>query len=150
MHHFKSIGEFKLELQSRNAQFGSKLAIFVPCDIETWWMTLENNKSPLLHDVKLCASFQSHGWIQIGVTVPKHSIRVKGAIVCSAWPWKLMDDIENHRAPHLCGFKLCASFHSHRWIPIVVTARKRPIVVKISDFFCTVWPSNLTNDPPKQ
>ena len=30
VHHFKSIGEFKLELQSRNAQFGSKSAIFCP------------------------------------------------------------------------------------------------------------------------
>ena len=30
VHHFKSIGEFKLELQSGNAQFGSKSAIFFP------------------------------------------------------------------------------------------------------------------------
>ena len=44
VHHFKTIREFKLELQSRYAQFGSKLAIFfVPCDLEIWWMTLKNN-----------------------------------------------------------------------------------------------------------
>ena len=30
MHHFKAISEFKLELQSGNAQFGSKSAIFYP------------------------------------------------------------------------------------------------------------------------
>ena len=30
VHHFKSIGEFKLKLQSWNAQFGSKSAIFCP------------------------------------------------------------------------------------------------------------------------
>ena len=30
VHHFKSIGEFKLGLQSRNAQFGSKLVICYP------------------------------------------------------------------------------------------------------------------------
>ena len=29
-HHFKSIGEFELDLQSRNAQFGSKLVICYP------------------------------------------------------------------------------------------------------------------------
>ena len=29
VHHFVSIGEFKLELQSGNAQFGSKLTIFL-------------------------------------------------------------------------------------------------------------------------
>ena len=30
VHHFKAIGEFKLELQSGNVQFGSKLVIFCP------------------------------------------------------------------------------------------------------------------------
>ena len=30
VHHFKSIGEFKLDLQSRNAQLGSKLVICYP------------------------------------------------------------------------------------------------------------------------
>ena len=30
VHHFKAIGEFKLELQVRNIQFGSKSAIFGP------------------------------------------------------------------------------------------------------------------------
>ena len=30
VHHFKSTGEFKLDLQSRNAQFGSKLVIRYP------------------------------------------------------------------------------------------------------------------------
>ena len=40
MHHFKFIGEVNLELQSGNAQFGSKLAIFVPRDLEIWWITL--------------------------------------------------------------------------------------------------------------
>ena len=41
VHHFIPICEFKLELQSGKAQFGSHSAIFfVPCDIEIWWMTL--------------------------------------------------------------------------------------------------------------
>ena len=36
MHHFVAIGEFKLELQSGNAQFGSKSTIFLavwPCNV---------------------------------------------------------------------------------------------------------------------
>ena len=44
MHHFKSIGEFKLELQSRNAQFGSKSVIFLSCvtsKFDGWpWKTI--------------------------------------------------------------------------------------------------------------
>ena len=34
VHHFKSIGEFQLELQSGNTQFGSKLEIF--CPVWSW------------------------------------------------------------------------------------------------------------------
>ena len=60
VHHFKAMGEFKLGLQSRNAQFGSKLAIFVPCDLEIWLMTLKINRAPLLCCFKLCTAFHSH------------------------------------------------------------------------------------------
>ena len=118
VHHFIAISEFKLELQSRNAQFGSKSMIFlsgvtlkfdrwpwtrqiwgiwklrpayspetpnsgqkrwcfVPCDLEIWWMTLENNRAPLLCCFKLCATFHNHQWIQTGVAVQKGPISVK-------------------------------------------------------------------------
>ena len=41
--------------------------------------------------------------------------------------------LKNNRAPFLCCFKLCASFHSHLWIQTKVTVRKYSIGVKISD-----------------
>ena len=69
MHHFKAIGWFKLELQSGNAQFGSKSMI--------WHMTLKNKRALLLCYFKLCASFRSQWWIQTGVTVRKRPIWVK-------------------------------------------------------------------------
>ena len=47
---------------------------FVPCDLEIWWMTLENNRAPLFCCFKLCAIFHSHRWIQTGVAVRKHPI----------------------------------------------------------------------------
>ena len=50
---------------------------FAPCDLENWWMSLKNNRAPLLCYIKLCASFQNHQWIQTGVTVRKRSIQVK-------------------------------------------------------------------------
>ena len=34
-------------------------------------MTLKNNRTPLLSNIKLCASFHCHMWIQTGVTVRK-------------------------------------------------------------------------------
>ena len=48
-----------------------------PCDLEIWRMTLQNNRAPLLCYFKLCASFHTHWWFQISVTVRKRSIRVK-------------------------------------------------------------------------
>ena len=54
--------------------------------------------------------------------------------------------LKNNGAPLLCCFKLCASFHSHRWIQTKVTVRKRSIRVKIGDLLSRVafkfggWP----------
>ena len=77
VHYFITIGEFKLELQSGNAQFGSNLTIFLavwPCSLTH---DTKNNMAPLLCYFKLCASFRSHWWIQTGVTVRKRPIWVK-------------------------------------------------------------------------
>ena len=52
---------------------------FVPCDLEIQWITLKNDWDPLLCYIKLCASFQSHRWIQTKVTVRKRSIWAKMA-----------------------------------------------------------------------
>ena len=53
--HFIAIGEFKPELQSRNAQFGSNSRFLEPCDFEIWRMTLKDNRAPLLCYFKLYA-----------------------------------------------------------------------------------------------
>ena len=73
---------------------GRNRRFFVPRDLEIWWMNFENNRSPLLYYSKLCASFQIHRWIQIGVTVRKRSIWVEigNFLSCvtfkfDGWPW---------------------------------------------------------------
>ena len=120
-------------------------------DLEIWWMTLQNDRAPLLCYFKLCASFCTHWWIQTWVTVQKHPIWVKinnffsrVTFKLDRWPWKTID-----RAPILCYFKICASFRTHWWIQTGATVRKCPIWVKINDFLA-VWPSNLTDDLEKQ
>ena len=92
VHHLKPLGEFKLELLSGNAQ---NQQYFVLSDLEIRWMTLKNNRAPLLCYIKLCVSFQSHRWIQTKVTVQKRPIRVKISNFLShmtlkfdGWPWK--------------------------------------------------------------
>ena len=63
---------------------------------------------------------------------------------CDLEIWSMT--LKNNRAPLLCYFKLYASFRSHRWIQAGVTVRKRPIWVKIDNFFSRVtlqfdvWP----------
>ena len=94
--HFKAIGIFKLELQSGNAQFGSKFVNF--CPPRPWKLTddiKKNNRAPLLRCFKLYASVHSHWWIQTGVTVWKRPIRVKidaffsrVTLKFDGWPWK--------------------------------------------------------------
>ena len=71
-----------------------------PCDLEIWRMTLKNNRTLLLYYIKLCASFQSHEWIQSGVTVRKRSIRVKignflsrATLKFNGWPWKTIGQL---------------------------------------------------------
>ena len=106
-----------------------------PCDLEIWRMTLQNYRAPLLCYFKLCAAFRSHWWIQTGVTVWKQPIWVKFRRyleLCDLEIWRMT--LQNNRAPLLCYFKLCASFHTHWWIQIWVTVRKRSIRVKMDNF----------------
>ena len=51
-------------------------------------MTFKNNRAPFLYYFKLCASFHTHWWIQIWVTVRKHAIRVKIDDFVSRVTWK--------------------------------------------------------------
>ena len=105
VHQFKSIGEFKLELQSRNAQFGSKLAIFYPVWPWNLMDDLGKNRAPILYYIKLCASFQSHRWSQTWVTVRKRSIRVniynflsRVTLKFDRWPWKTIGHLTYDRS----------------------------------------------------
>ena len=142
-----SIGKFKPELQSGNAQLGLKKQFCFPCDLKIWWMTSKKNRAPLLYYVKLCASFQNHGWIQTGVTVQISPIWVKidnFFVPCDLEIWWMI--LKNNRTPLLYPIKLCVSFQSRPWIETEVTIRKPPIRAKIGDFFTHVtlkfdgWP----------
>ena len=106
VHHFKTIGDFKLELQYGNAQFGSKSTIFLAVwprnlsrvtlsRVNLSRVTLKNNRAPLLCYFKLYAWFCSHWWIKTGVTVWKRPIWVKfddflsrATLKFEGWPWK--------------------------------------------------------------
>ena len=137
---FKAIGEFKLELQSGNAQFGSKSALFVPCEPEIGW-PWKNNRAPLLCCCKFCASFHSHQWIQTWFTVRNCPLWVKIHNILAVWSWNWT--LKNNKAPLLSNTKLCASSHHHMWIQTGVTVQKRlkrPLISVTSTFDLWPWP----------
>ena len=68
-------------------------------------------------------------------------------IRCDIKIWRMT--LKNNRAPFLCYFKFCASFHNHWWNRTGVTYRKRQIWLKIDDFLAA-WPWYLTDDLEKQ
>ena len=75
---FQSHGLIQTRSTVRKHSIWVKISdFFVPCDLEIWRMTLKNNRASLLCCFKLCALFQSHQWIQTGVTVRKRPIWVK-------------------------------------------------------------------------
>ena len=105
---------------------------FSLCDLQIWWITLENNRAPLIYYIKLCVSFQ--------ISRSKLAIFV----LCDLEIWGMTFKI--NRAPLLYYSKLSVSFQSHWWIQTRVTVQKHSIWVKIGDFYCCVWPWNLTDD----
>ena len=52
---------------------------FNPCNLEIWWMTLNNNRAPLLCYLERCASFHSHWRIQAGALIRRNSASAKFA-----------------------------------------------------------------------
>ena len=136
VHHYKSISEFKLELQSGNTRFGSKSAICVSrvtLKFDGWpWKImgqLFHTISSFVHNFKAIDEFKH--------TLQSRSAQFgsKSAIICPVWPSNLTEDLENNRASLLYYIKLCTSFQNHWWIDSGITVPKRSIRVKIGDFF---------------
>ena len=134
MQHFVPIGEFKLELQSGNAQSGSNSMILEPCDLEIWRMTL--NKANL-RDFIAATGLVISNWIQIVNFSARVTVKFDG------WPCKTIG--------HL--FYATSSF-VHLFVPIGEFKLKLQSGNSQSGsnwmIFRAVWPWNLTDDLAKQ
>ena len=132
---------------SNLTQIWFKSSIIQP--VWPWNLTEEKNTAPLLYYAKLCASFETHWWIQNGITVPKRTIQVKIYIWLSRvtfkldrWPWKSI---------HL--FHAALSFLHHF---IAISNFKLDLQSGNSQFrskstIClAVWPWYLSDDIEKQ
>ena len=91
MHHFVAIGEFKLELQSRNAQFGSKSTIVfsrVTLKFEGWpWKTIGHLYSPKEHQALSInpSSYVDSNWSYSPETAKLGYDLV--SLTFDLWPW---------------------------------------------------------------
>ena len=144
------IWKLRLAYSPETPNLGQNRWCFVPCDLEIWRMTLENDRASLLCCFKLCATFHSHWWIQTGVSPETPNLgQIRRFLEpCDLGIWRMT--LRNNRAPLLCYFKLYASFRSHQWIQAGGTVRKHPIWVKIDKFLepcdLAIWPITLKNN----
>ena len=123
---------------------------FVPCDLEIWWMTLENNRAPLLCCFKLYASFRSHRWIQAGATVRKRPIWVKiddflsrVTLKFDVWPWKIIGHLYYATSSFVHHFVAIGDFK-------LELQSGNAQFGSNSTIFRAVWPWNLRDDLEKQ
>ena len=119
------------------------------CNLEIWWMTLENNRASLLCYFKLCASFRSHWWFQTRVTVRKRPIWVKiddfysrVTLKFDVWPWKTIGHIFNATLSSMHHFIAIGEFK------LELQSGNAQFLSK-SSIFLAVWPCNLTYDLKK-
>ena len=87
--------DLDLSFNPETLKLGQIWRFFAFCALEILWMTLKNNRAHLLSNIKLCASFHHHIWIQTGVTVRK-------------WGWQAGSTVSSVCAPEVYGlFYLC-------------------------------------------
>ena len=100
---------------------------FSPYDPENRWMNPKSNRA-LLSYMKLCVLFQSHQLIELNSNwsyspeTPNWGQNWRFFVPCDLQIWRM--NVKNNRAPLLCYFKLCASYHTHRSMQSGVTVRK--------------------------
>ena len=117
------------------------------------WKLMEdpqNNRAATQYYVKLCATFQSHWRIQIGVTVRKCSIWPKIGdfwyTVTSKfdrWPWKIIGHISSATSSFVLHFIAIYQFKMELKSGNANYGSKSAI-------FCPVWPWNLADDLERQ
>ena len=133
MHHFVAIGEFKLELQSGNAQSGSNSTLFRA--VWPWNLTdnLKQGKSEGFESCDWPIVWKRPIWVKIGDVLYHVTLKFDG------WPWKTIGHLS----------LAVSSFVQHF---IAIGEFKLELQSGNAQFgsnsmiFRAVWPWNLTDD----
>ena len=99
VHHFVAIGKFKLELQSGDAQYGSKSAVFLSRGTLKFdrcpWKTIE----PLFYATwSFVHQFIAICEFKLELQSSNAQFGSKSAILCPVWRWNLIDDLEKQQS----------------------------------------------------
>ena len=95
VHHFKSISEFKLELQFRNTQFGSKSTIFCSCVILQFDIWPCKTIGHLFYATSsFVHQFAAIGEFKLELQSRNAQFGSKSTMFLAVWPCNLTYDIE--------------------------------------------------------
>ena len=95
VHHFNAIGIFKLKLQSRNAQFGSKSTIF----LAVWPRNFTSDPEKTIGHLFYATSSFEHHFVPIGefkleLQSGNAQSGSNSTIFSAVWPWHLTEDLQ--------------------------------------------------------
>ena len=140
---FWAIVEFKLELQSRNAQFGSNRCFFSS-------VTLKFDRCPwktIGHLLYATSRFVYHfvaiGEFKLDLQSGNAQFRSKSTIFLAVWLWKLTDDLETQKGTspkhHQAFCIISSSYGNSKWSYSLETAN-------FFIYFCdlALWPLTST------
>ena len=137
VHHFVAIGDFKLELQSGNAQFGSNSTIFRavwPCNLTD---DLEQGKSEGFESCDRLIIRKRPIWVKIGDVLSRVTLKFDG------WPWKTIGHLSFAVSSFVQHFIAIGKFKLELLSGNAQSG-------SYSMIFRAVWPWNLTYDLEKQ
>ena len=137
VHHFVAIGDFKLELQSGNAQFGSNSTIFRavwPCYLTD---DLEQGKSEGFESCDRLIIRKRPIWVKIGDVLSRLTLKFDG------WPWKTIGHLSFAVSSFVQHFIAIGKFKLELLSGNAQSG-------SYSTIFRAVWPWNLTYDLEKQ
>ena len=150
VHHYKSISELKPELQ----QTPQKLLGFYRTE-EEFWPDFTDIKHDYTQEFNWSYSFFISKCPRTGkfrdVCYSPETLNwgQNWRFFCPVWPWNLMDDLKNNRAPVLYYVEFVHNFKAIGEFKFASQSVDAQVESKLV-IFCPMWPWNLMDDLEKQ
>ena len=127
----------------KTPNLGQNRWCFVPCDLEIWWMTLENNRASPLCCFKLCATFVAIDELKLELQSGNAQFGSNVTLKFDLWPWKTIGHLFNATSSCVHHFITIGEFKLELQSGNTQFGSK-------STTFWAVWPQNWTYDLGKK